>query len=172
MIFRFLKSQLMLLVLLFGLGLVTQASAQRVQIAASDIFEFHGIKGILAPRELAKQIVVQCSRPAPDPLAISDYWTPTAEQVKKIELAMPNFRKGIASAMSDMSEFRRIYAGITLQGRKVIYIDFAPLEDFGTGGSNWKRYLGGVCDGGPRFFGVEYEVETGTFSNLAFNGMV
>jgi hypothetical protein len=27
-----------------------------------------------------------------------------------------------------------------------------------------------VCDGGPQFFGAEYDVEAGRISHLAFNG--
>ena len=35
----------------------------------------------------------------------------------------------------------------------------------------WRREPVIVCDGGPSFFGVEYDVERGQFTHIAYNGM-
>ncbi len=36
---------------------------------------------------------------------------------------------------------------------------------------NLHRDAVGVCDGGPSFFGVEYDPETKAFSHFEFNGI-
>ncbi len=51
-------------------------------------------------------------------------------------------------------------------GRRKIYGNFAPL---GIGIGN-RRGPVMVCDGGPAFFGVEYDVERREITGLAFNG--
>ena len=46
----------------------------------------------------------------------------------------------------------------------MIYGNFAPLE--------YRNDQGAVivCDGGPAFFGVEYDVERRQITGMAFNG--
>jgi hypothetical protein len=36
---------------------------------------------------------------------------------------------------------------------------------------DWHRQVVGVCDGGPAFFGVEYDPATKRFSHFEFNGI-
>jgi hypothetical protein len=36
---------------------------------------------------------------------------------------------------------------------------------------DWRRQIVAVCDGGPQFFGVEYDPDTKTFSHFEFNGI-
>jgi hypothetical protein len=35
---------------------------------------------------------------------------------------------------------------------------------------DWKHELLMVCDGGPAFFGIEYDPQTNTFDHFAYNG--
>jgi hypothetical protein len=68
--------------------------------------------------------------------------------------------------------FGRQYVGIIRDGRRFIYGNFwsEKLEgDHGSGG-NYSRSPQIVCDGGPTFFGVEYEPATGKYTHMAFNG--
>ena len=70
--------------------------------------------------------------------------------------------------------FGRQYVGIIRDGRRFIYGNFwsRNLEgDHGSGGS-YSRNPQIVCDGGPTFFGVEFEPATGKYTHMAFNGSV
>jgi hypothetical protein len=63
--------------------------------------------------------------------------------------------------------YYRQYLGIIVHGRKIIYINAfceKPL-DF------WQERFYEVCDGGGCFWGVEYDVDSGRFSNLQMNGV-
>ncbi len=66
----------------------------------------------------------------------------------------------------DLDAYSREYAAYLSDGRRKIYGNFAPL---GIGIGN-RRGPVMVCDGGPAFFGVEYDVERREITGLAFNG--
>ena len=69
--------------------------------------------------------------------------------------------------------WRRQYVGIVRNGRRFIYGNFLPKqfgEELTLGESQWRTEPIPVCDGGPSFFGVEYDVEAGRFDQIAFNG--
>ena len=66
----------------------------------------------------------------------------------------------------------RQYVGIVRGGRRFVYGNFFPrsVTRYGDAG-RWRREPVMVCDGGPAFFGIEYDVESGTFTQLGFNGL-
>jgi hypothetical protein len=69
------------------------------------------------------------------------------------------------------SGFRRQYVGIVRAGRRYIYGNFSPkgaFEDFAAAGDGLPFI---VCDGGPNFFGAEYDVEARRFTHWGFNGV-
>jgi hypothetical protein len=57
---------------------------------------------------------------------------------------------------------------------RFIYGNFITKEAAGigepSGHESWRETATSICDGGPVFFGVEYDVDAGKFSHLAFNG--
>jgi hypothetical protein len=70
--------------------------------------------------------------------------------------------------------WRRQYVGIVRQGRRFIYGNYfrhEPSQD-AIFGDDWRRESTRVCDGGPVFFGVEYDVEAQRFTHIAFNGAI
>lgn len=62
----------------------------------------------------------------------------------------------------------RQYVGVVRDGRRFIYGNFFPLDP--TLDNRWREGLIVVCDGGPDYFGVEYDIDRKEFSHLAFNG--
>lgn len=62
--------------------------------------------------------------------------------------------------------YHRQYVGVVRDGRRFIYGNFAP-RDLEPGVLNRPII---VCDGGPQFFGVEYEPATERFTLVSFNG--
>ena len=62
----------------------------------------------------------------------------------------------------------RQYVGVVRDGRRFIYGNFFPRGMYSD--NRWRESLIVICDGGPDFFGIEYDVERKEFSHLAFNG--
>ena len=65
--------------------------------------------------------------------------------------------------------WQRQYAGLVRNGSRFIYGSFFPA-DAQNELAGWRERPMIVCDGGPQFFGAEYDVEAGRISHLAFNG--
>lgn len=78
------------------------------------------------------------------------------------------------AAVGDPDAFYRQYVGITIHGRKYVYINAFPAEIAPPGrkdDGSWKRKPAMICDGGSAFWGALYDPETREFSELAFNGV-
>ena len=64
--------------------------------------------------------------------------------------------------------WRRQYIGIVRNGERFIYGNFYPVGSGVAAGRLTQPLI--ICDGGPAFFGVEYDLKAGRISHLAFNG--
>jgi hypothetical protein len=131
-------------------------------------------KSVLLPESEAKKLTVQCSRPSPSDF--SETWKPTADEIKAMESKFSDIKRLKAEGccleggkVENPEHFYMQYIGIVIKGKKSIYINaFADSEP----PKYWKEKAVIVCDGGESFWGVLYDVETGNFSELAFNGVV
>lgn len=135
----------------------------------------------------------QCSRSSPAPGEGS--WQPEAADIAALEAALPAALA--ASNLSAIEErlrtrpevgtpspsdpdwataprgWRRQYGGLVRGGRRFIYGNFYPhRSDDGWQTPDWRTAVVLVCDGGPVFFGAEYDVEGHRFTHLAFNGAI
>ena len=140
--------------------------------------------------EAAKKLFKQCSRVSPE--GVQSYWSPNASELQAMNTGLAAFLQsqkinGRRSA-SVFGNYWHQCAGFTRGGKKFIYVNaFSPgskkqLEDimrYRERSSKekikhwiWTRDPMIVCDGGESYFGVEYEVGTKKFSNLAFNGAI
>lgn len=113
----------------------------------------------------------QCSRTTPN--AGEGTWQPNVADIIGLEAALPAALAGTAHA-AELARapqgWERQYGGIVRGGRRFIYGNFAPA---GTGPDHASPdMVQAVCDGGPVYFGVEYDVDARRFSHLAFNGAV
>jgi len=139
--------------------------------------------GAIFPEAHAKDLLRQCSRAAPGP--VEGTWAPSAGQIKELETRLPEALDNVFAkrgAYRDRPhDFLRQYAGFIVHGRKIVYMNAFPREllDEEKGffdqrkiaPPDWRSEAKGVCDGGPAFFGVEYDPATKTFSHFAFNGL-
>ena len=125
-----------------------------------------------------------CSRAGPeDP---SDYFTPSAREVTAIESAamrlLRDNRAEYEALLSqdptgsenrptpfdwpeDPSLYHRQYVGYYEDGRRMIYGSYFPAS----ARPDAKEPVV-LCDGGFRFFGVEFDVEADKVTRLAFDG--
>lgn len=137
---------------------------------------------LVAPSEGA-QLIRQCSRSAPD--TADAFFTPSPREITAIETAAMSallaarddhaeFRRnmeerGIVTPFDwpdDPSAYQRQYVGYVADGRRMIYGNYLPAS--GSDGNSAEPLI--VCDGGPVFFGVEFDLETGNVMRIAFNG--
>jgi len=128
-----------------------------------------------------------CSKPGEAAL-----WEPDSAEIARLEKRLSEFMAGVKTPpdYQPLHEYYRQYVGFVRNAKKTICVNAfhythvqddlkhihlnptiqklvqegMPAEDY------WKRLPVGVSDGGAYYFQVEYDVETGTFSELAFNG--
>jgi hypothetical protein len=136
--------------------------------------------GVVLPLDHAADVAKQCSRGSPGP--VEGTWLPSANEIRDLEARLPQALDdalGRRGRLADRSRgIGRQYAGLRIAGRNVIYVNGFPLAEFetdaryrpGLSRDDWKKHAIMVCDGGPAFFGAEYDPETKTFSQFQFNG--
>jgi len=113
-------------------------------------------------------ILGQCSRAVPT--AGEAAWTSSAADIAAFERALPAALVK-ARPKENWAAFPeawdREYVGIVRQGKRFVYGNFLVRDPHI--GINRPAI---VCDGGPPFFGAEWDVQSRTISHLAFNGSV
>ena len=111
-----------------------------------------------------------CSRDAP--LAVEGTWQPRVEDILAIErvlrqtlVSRPPY--GDADWSKAPSGWRRQYVGIVRNGHRYIYGSFFPKHAMDD--RSWRAEPVVYCDGGPRYFSIEYDPASRRMT-LAFNG--
>ena len=110
-------------------------------------------------------LLKQCSRPAPE--NVTQFWKPTAADIAKLEttlnkyLLQPNLPVTIPA-----TTYSRQYVGFSTGGKKFIYGNFYPGNDEAK--DAMKPVI--VCDGGPRFWGIVYDVTHDSILQMNGNG--
>ena len=118
----------------------------------------------------AASMLEQCSRSVP--AAGEAGWTPGAADIGALEALLPA-RLSDKRPDRDWSGFPdrwiRQYVGIVRGGRRYIYGNFVPADVADEApGADREAII--ICDGGPAFFGAEYDVSARAITHLAFNG--
>lgn len=127
---------------------------------------------VILSREAVADMYRQCSRSTPPPA--TDSWQPEPQDIARFETILLESAADRAAARGlDLSAFsarwRRQYVGTVHDGRRFIYGNFLPArDDFPE--IDWRREPMVICDGGPDFFGAEFDVEAGTITHIAYNG--
>jgi len=105
-------------------------------------------------------------------------WQPTWNDIARFEAALPSAlaadpeSRGLVD-FHPTGEWVRQYVGLIRDGRRFIYGNFARRfrSESRIPAMDPTRPMM-VCDGGPVFFGAEYDVEARRISHLAFNGAI
>ncbi|HEY3948660.1 hypothetical protein [Phenylobacterium sp.] len=152
------------------LALATHAAAEPMPAGA-----------VVLPGRMAKEMLNQCSRATPEMGEAT--WQPTADDIVAFETALPealSHTRPIERISWDPGKWARQYVGLVRHGHRYIYGNFAPayiLDEHRKLAEQSPRLaerLAGpfeICDGGPRFFGAEYDVEGHRFTQIDFNGV-
>jgi hypothetical protein len=133
---------------------------------------------ILAGADVA-QVTRWCSREGPE--AAEATWQPSAADVRAFEaqlaIELPHHVRKVGWLLpSDKAQlqsfpvgFWREYIGIVREGRRSIYGNFGP-EPRRPLADPLSEEMTYICDGGPVFFGAEYDLQSKTITHAAFNG--
>ena len=122
------------------------------------------------PAQQGAQLLKQCSRKAPQ--NVSDYWTPTDDQVKALKSALDTYVRqhsadGRPVLSNPLDSYHGQYAGIVSSGKHLIYGNFYIHQ------ADWTHedtVPVNVCDGGRSFFGVVFDPAANKIVDVAFNG--
>ncbi|HEY1588271.1 MAG TPA: hypothetical protein VGG00_00960 [Rhodanobacter sp.] len=135
----------------------------------------HAANYALMPESALSVMLKQCSRSAPH---ASGSWTPTREQLDQLERHLPQLaglaeRQGMSPRDVDPKASFRQYLGVIVDNRHFIYVNAIAASDLKPPYSpdpHIKPVI--VCDGGSAFWGVLYDPDTKTFSQLDANGAI
>lgn len=147
--------------------------------SSSRNFQLSPNQSIILDSTKAYETVRQCSRYAP---TIEGSWNPSAKQIKELESLLYKVYdlKAVECCLIgveiiDLNEFYRQYAGIIVDGKKLIYVNAFSKHSFDYSSRlekfDWKKEPYVVCDGGEFYWGVCYDPITKEFIDLAFNGV-
>jgi len=130
---------------------------------------------VILPVGETEALLHQCSRATPAPF--QGTWQPQPADIARLEAILP---KAIISEQPRGGRFRmnafsptnwnRQYVGLVRQGRLYIYGNYFPANTDREADMRWRTEPWIVCDGGPNFFGVEYDVRAGRITQITFNG--
>ena len=127
-----------------------------------------------------QQMLNQCSRDAPE--KGESTWQPAASDVREFEaklaVQLPHqlkklnwLSRGEEDQLDKFPDgFWREYVGIVRDGRRYIYGNFGPVFDSDLTAGAAMEGPTDICDGGPRFFGAEYEIDSEIITHWGFNG--
>ena len=128
-----------------------------------------GDRGVVLRDAEAASVLKQCSRLAP--VSNDGYWTPDSNQTGILEenlLKHLSARKEAGLRVPPDNQYARQYIGFKKDGRDYIYGNFYPLREAFYSESPHRAFV--VCDGGPSFWGVVFDVERQVFDEPQFNG--
>jgi hypothetical protein len=99
---------------------------------------------------------------------ISEYWTPTPEDIRSAEVGLQSFLTEARPAIAaKLSTYVRQYTGFRLDGRDHIFIQFLCWQPHNP---EWRCHPILVDDGGDCYFRLEYDTSSGQYSRLWVNG--
>ncbi|HVS92870.1 MAG TPA: hypothetical protein VHE59_12595 [Mucilaginibacter sp.] len=123
-----------------------------------------------------KKLLHQCSRETPE--NVSGFFVVSVTQVKSVE---DNFKKILklkskvyasGSDLADLGQYGYQYIGLIIHRKKYIYINafnYYPNE-FKRMHLDWEKDAVNTCGGGNGWWGVLYNIEDQSFSQLRTNG--
>jgi len=99
------------------------------------------------------------------------YWTPTEADILALEEKLEPYLQQAApqdypGPLKSLSAYKRQYVGFVAEGKSLIFVNFFCE----THGVDWQQELIFVSDGGSCYFELNYEPQSGTFSDLSIHG--
>lgn|SRR5215813_12156887 len=129
------------------------------------------VRGWAAPLPLQafEKGIRTCSRTGPS--GITGYWQVSEAEVSEIDQALLKFLSGPAmrrTSSTPLDMYMRQYMGLFRGSRRFVYINAFP-KDFPTSST---AEMVDLCDGGPSFWGIEYDLARRRFGPRETNGVL
>ena len=131
--------------------------------------------GIVLVGDEAQGALLPCSRVGPANIGVDGTWVPTWTDIHHLEQGVGGFLAtfGDDAPSQPLDQYRRQYVGFVRDGRRLIYASFFPRDEcigYPEGRYCWQLRPITVCDGGDRYFGVEFDPKARSFSEYSTNG--
>ena len=129
---------------------------------------------VIFPATEVPEMLKQCSRDAP---SIGDgAWQPSGPDVDEMEAMLPKALAAHPQAREVnfnglLTRWQRQYVGIVRRGKRFIYGNYFPVDNTNEL-ARWRQHPLMVCDGGPRFFGAEFDIDAKHITRIDFNGSI
>lgn len=99
------------------------------------------------------------------------YWTPAEADILALEEKLGPYLEQAApqaypGPLQPLSAYKRQYVGFVTEGKSLIFVNFFCE----THGVDWQQELIFVSDGGSCYFELNYEPQSGVFSDLSIHG--
>ena len=140
-------------------------------IAIAQKYSYKPENSIIYDSTNGEKIIAQCSRDIPK--NISHYWNITQFDIKRLEnnfkrvlLLRSKFCCNIGYKVKHLKKYGFQYTGVIIDQKKYIYLNAFTSND----NPNWDNRPIVVCDGGMAYWGVLFNIEDLSFSELSFNG--
>jgi hypothetical protein len=120
---------------------------------------------VVLPAGEAQAVNQLCSRNGPK---VENGWAPEERDIEALEARLGNIKSERHGSISNPFSSYRQYVGIVVAGRRVIYVNAFPPQ---VSLKDWKTRLVSVCDGGPSFWGIQFDPSDDKFFDLEMNGV-
>jgi hypothetical protein len=134
-----------------------QPNAAAEQAAGYQPIEAEGLQGVIVPASLAEDFELS-----------EKYWTPSEEDIMKLEASLPAFLEEIDQGViiERLPEYMRQYVGFTFENDRLIYGNFfCNAYEI-----DWKKEMVFILDGGDCYFQLQYDPKNDQFLYIQFNG--
>lgn len=119
----------------------------------------------MLPDDAAPVALCPCGRRRPVGPVVG-YWTPSEATLAALERALPGKILEYGEFPELASRTRRQYLGIIRPDHRAIYVN-AFSKDLRV---EWRSTVVRKCAWDKRYFGVEYDVDSGRFTHMSFQG--
>jgi hypothetical protein len=164
-----------------GQGETSPGNVRKVAIPADDAAALTGRVAIVTGSD-PMALLDQCSRDAParGESSFQPALADIAAMEDAVAVALAKRLAGGATepAVRDIAALRRGWSGdfigIVRQGKRFIYASYGPVDRDAVIAPRPVETTAPrlMCDGGPDYFGAEYDVAARAITHLAFNGAI
>jgi hypothetical protein len=127
-------------------------------------------QSVILPAQFGQQLVQDCGHVSPIAADISGYWSPTTDDAKQMEQALPTYLKH-SEVQRPFADYYRQYVGIVVGSKRLVFVSaFTKQLPSGEPVADWTDRPVTVCGGSTDAWRVAFDPQTKQFSHWDVNG--